>query len=72
MIEHILAHMFTVNKDGDVQAQAILIIEDIAAQHWITAKDMTQGFGYVMSINNYRSIRCDGFQVSREEDVGHA
>ncbi len=64
--------MDPVDKNGDVQAQAILVVEDITAQGGIARKDVAQDVRDRGAGCDDRFRRRDTRQMSCESDTRHA
>src|SRR6185503_11371904 len=69
--KNILAHMRTVDKDGDMDAQAILIVEYVPLHRWMTRKHVGKRAGHGRTLGFDGAVGRNVAQMRGEVDLGH-
>ena len=71
MIEDILAHMGAIDKHGDMQPQAVLVIQHVTARRRITGKNIRQRLGHRGPCGGHRAAGGYMPQMGGEVYLGH-
>src|SRR3954469_15792889 len=71
MVENVLAYMDAIHEHGDMDAQAVLIVEHIALHRRMARKDIGKRAGHGLALGFDGAVGCDVAQMRGEVDPGH-